>query len=148
MDAKDIKEIIETAGRTGISSLELDMQGIRLVIRNSNGSIHEDEKNIDEVEKHTPAVREKEPGDANIIKSPMVGTYYSSSAPGMGQFVEIGSKVEAGDILCIIEAMKVMNEITSEFSGKVTEIYVKNGDILEYGQPIMSIEKRRSTLDV
>lgn len=76
----------------------------------------------------------------NIITSPIIGTFYSSPSPEKPPFVRVGDNVNAGDVVCIIESMKLMNEINSEFSGKVAEIYVNNGDPVEYGQKIMRIE--------
>ena len=74
------------------------------------------------------------------ITSPMVGTFYSASAPDAPSFVEIGSEVAVGDVVCIIEAMKLMNEIKSEKAGKVVKICVKNGDPVEFGQVLMYVE--------
>ena len=74
-----------------------------------------------------------------IVKSPMVGTFYRSSAPGTPAFVEIGSVVKEGDTLCIIEAMKLLNEIDSETAGVVTQILVENGQPVEFGQPLFMI---------
>ena len=74
------------------------------------------------------------------ITSPMVGTFYSASSPDAAPFVEIGSEVAVGDVVCIIEAMKLMNEIKSEQAGKVTKICVKNGDPVEFGQVLMYVE--------
>ncbi|HAT32560.1 MAG TPA: acetyl-CoA carboxylase biotin carboxyl carrier protein [Janthinobacterium sp.] len=74
-----------------------------------------------------------------IVKSPMVGTFYRSSAPGSGAFVEIGSVVKEGDTLCIIEAMKLLNEIDSDKAGVVTQILVENGQPVEFGQPLFVI---------
>ena len=76
----------------------------------------------------------------NIITSPIIGTFYSSPAPEKPAFVKVGDNVSVGDVVCIIESMKLMNEINSEFSGRVAEIYVNNGDAVEYGQKIMRIE--------
>lgn len=76
----------------------------------------------------------------NIITSPIIGTFYSSPAPEKPAFVKVGDNINAGDVVCIIESMKLMNEINSEFSGRVAEIYVNNGDTVEYGQKIMRIE--------
>ena len=75
----------------------------------------------------------------HIVKSPMVGTFYRSSAPGSPAFVEVGSSIKEGDTLCIIEAMKLLNEIDSDFSGIVTKILVENGQPVEFGQPLFVI---------
>ena len=74
------------------------------------------------------------------ITSPMVGTFYKASSPGAKPFVEVGSTVSTGQVVCIIEAMKLMNEIESEVSGKVTQICVKDGEAVEYGQVLMYVE--------
>ena len=87
----------------------------------------------------TPAKAE-EAQTGKPIKSPMVGTFYSASAPDAAPFVEIGSDVAVGDVVCIIEAMKLMNEIKTEQAGKVIKICVKNGDPVEYGQVLMYVE--------
>jgi acetyl-CoA carboxylase biotin carboxyl carrier protein len=76
----------------------------------------------------------------NIIKSPMVGTFYFSSSPGAKPFVEIGQAVKAGDTVCIIEAMKILNEIESEFEGTIKRCLVTNGQAVEFGQPLFEIE--------
>ena len=75
----------------------------------------------------------------HIVKSPMVGTFYRSSAPGSPAFVEVGATIKEGDTLCIIEAMKLLNEIDSEVSGVVTKILVENGQPVEFGQPLFVI---------
>ena len=76
----------------------------------------------------------------HTVTAPMVGTYYASASPGAKAFVEIGSEVNVGDTLCIIEAMKMMNQIESDKSGRVTAVLVKNGDPVEFGQPLFIIE--------
>jgi acetyl-CoA carboxylase biotin carboxyl carrier protein len=75
----------------------------------------------------------------NVVKSPMVGTFYRSPGPDAKPFVELGQTVKAGDTLCIIEAMKLLNEIESEFTGVIREILVENGQAVEYGQPLFVI---------
>ncbi len=75
----------------------------------------------------------------HIVKSPMVGTFYRSSAPGSAAYVEVGSTIKEGDTLCIIEAMKLLNEIDSDVSGVVTKILVENGQPVEFGQPLFVI---------
>ena len=76
----------------------------------------------------------------HIAKSPMVGTFYRSASPGAKAFVEIGSVVKAGETLCIIEAMKILNEIEADQAGTITQIYCENGQAVEYGQPLFVIE--------
>jgi len=76
---------------------------------------------------------------AKTINSPMVGVFYASPSPDREPFVTVGRKVNKGDVVCIIEAMKIMNEITAEESGTITEILVNNGDVVEYGQPMFKI---------
>lgn len=75
----------------------------------------------------------------HVVKSPMVGTFYRSSAPGAAAFVEVGQSVKEGDTLCIIEAMKLLNEIDADKAGTITQILVENGQPVEYGQPLFVI---------
>jgi acetyl-CoA carboxylase biotin carboxyl carrier protein len=75
-----------------------------------------------------------------VVKSPMVGTFYRAASPGAQPFVEVGAKVTAGDTLCIIEAMKILNEIEAEQSGTITQVLGENGQAVEYGQPLFVIE--------
>ena len=77
-----------------------------------------------------------------IVKSPIVGTFYRSSEPGAASFVEVGATVKKGDVLCIIEAMKLMNEIDSEYDGEVANIYVENGQPVQYGERLFAIRTR------
>ena len=84
-----------------------------------------------------PAVAAEPTG--HVVKSPMVGTFYRSSAPGSPAFVEVGATVKEGDTLCIIEAMKLLNEIDADVSGTVTKILVENGQPVEFGQPLFVI---------
>jgi acetyl-CoA carboxylase biotin carboxyl carrier protein len=88
----------------------------------------------------TAAGEHKPKNDESTVTSPMVGTYYSASAPGAKSFVEIGSEIKVGQILCIIEAMKMMNQIESDKAGRVTAILAKNGEPVEFGQPLFIIE--------
>jgi acetyl-CoA carboxylase biotin carboxyl carrier protein len=88
----------------------------------------------------TAAGEHKPRNDDQTITSPMVGTYYSASAPGAKSFVEIGQEIKVGQILCIIEAMKMMNQIESDKAGRVTAILAKNGEPVEFGQPLFIIE--------
>lgn len=84
-----------------------------------------------------PAAAAEPPG--HVVKSPMVGTFYRASSPGAAPFVELGSAVKEGDTLCIIEAMKILNEIEADKSGTIAQILVENGQAVEYGQPLFVI---------
>ena len=77
--------------------------------------------------------------EGHIVKSPMVGTFYRAASPGSAAFVDIGKNVSAGDTLCIIEAMKLLNEIESDFTGSIKQILVENGQPVEFGQPLFII---------
>lgn len=87
-----------------------------------------------------PAEAAEDTYSGNVVKSPIIGTFYSTPAPDKAPFVSVGQTVQKGDVLFIVESMKLMNEIKSEFSGKVTQILVQNGDSVDYNQPIMVIE--------
>lgn len=80
------------------------------------------------------------PAPGKAVKSPMVGVFYSASAPGKDAFVSVGSRVSKGDVLCIVEAMKLMNEITAEESGEIAEICVEDGAVVEFGQPLFYLK--------
>lgn len=89
----------------------------------------------------TEAAKPSEPAHkGKAITSPMVGTFYAAPSPDAAAFVEVGKTISQGDVVCIVEAMKLMNEIESEFSGTITEICVKDGQPVEYGQPLMYVE--------
>jgi len=75
-----------------------------------------------------------------VVKSPMVGTFYRSASPGSKPFAEIGAEIKEGEPICIIEAMKIMNEIEADMSGKISKILVENGQAVEYGQPLFIVE--------
>ena len=88
----------------------------------------------------TASVEQAEEISGHVVNSPMVGTFYRASSPGAKAFVEVGQKVSSGDTLCIIEAMKILNQIESDASGTITKILVENGQPVEYNQPLFVIE--------
>jgi len=88
----------------------------------------------------TAAPAKKPRANEHVISAPMVGTYYASSAPGAKPFIEIGDEVNVGQVLCIIEAMKMMNQIESDKAGRITSIMVQNGEPVEFSQPLFTIE--------
>ena len=96
---------------------------------------------LNENEKQIEVAEKEELQDGEIVKSPMVGTFYSKPSPDANSYVEIGQKVKKGDVLCIVEAMKLMNEIESEFDGEIKEILVQDGEAVEYGKPLFKIKK-------
>lgn len=85
-----------------------------------------------------PATAGREP-IATVVEAPVVGTFYRAGAPDAAPFVEVGDRVEPGDVLCVIEAMKLMNDIKAEFAGEVVEVLAENGQAVEYGQPLITI---------
>lgn len=90
-----------------------------------------------------PAASEPIPANLHVIKSPIVGTFYASPSPGADAFVRIGDQVASGQVLCIIEAMKLMNEIEADVAGEVMRIFVENGQPVEYGEPLFAIHPKR-----
>lgn len=91
----------------------------------------------------SPAAEGRSTDDLHLVKSPIVGTYYESPSPGAEAFVKVGAYIEAGQTLCIVEAMKLMNEIESDMSGEVLRIFAENGQPVEYGQPLFGIRPSR-----
>ncbi|MGN0145075.1 MAG: acetyl-CoA carboxylase biotin carboxyl carrier protein [Clostridium sp.] len=109
----------------------------------SETSVKKVEKSITSEEVKNVVKNEKKEDDSNvsIITSPMVGTFYSASSPEADPFVKVGDRVSKGKVICIIEAMKLMNEIESEYSGEIVECLMKDGDMVEYGQPLFKIKE-------
>ena len=129
---KGLSEItIET--KDGKITIKKDEQG---VVRSSAISSQESSQ------KHNVTEPEIQKSKYYEVTSPMVGTFYVSSSPGTEPFVKIGSKIKTGDVLCIIEAMKIMNELPAEISGVVKEILVKDNQTVEYGQVLMRIDPK------
>jgi acetyl-CoA carboxylase biotin carboxyl carrier protein len=141
-----IEEMLQLMEERGLSELEIEQQGLRVRLKKAGSSPAA-------VEHITPApvagpAAAPAPGPAPAalpkaqIKSPMVGTFYRAPSPDAPPFVEAGQEIEAGQVVCIIEAMKLMNEIKSEVAGRVAEILVQNGDPVEFGQPLFSMEPK------
>ena len=156
MDYKDIKKLIDDMGNSNLDSLEIEFpEGIKISMTKNTGKeviITTGGPNVIEgsAPMTPPVVRENkgtslvnvqnDEENYKIVKSPMVGTFYASSAPDKDPFVKVGDKVHKGQVLCIVEAMKLMNEIESEFDGEIVEICVNNEDIVEYGKPLFKIK--------
>lgn len=150
MDLRKLKTLIELVEASGIAELEISEGEERVRITRTAASAHQAQQSLPPVPVAVTAVAASEPVPAaapaapaaqegHIVKSPMVGTFYRSPSPGARQFVDIGQSVNAGDTLCIIEAMKLLNEIDADHSGVVKAILVENGQPVEFGQPLFVI---------
>lgn len=152
MDIKLIKQVVDLMKRSDISEFEFEEDGFKLRLSSQSAQ-------APQVIQAAPAPAAQAPNTApapsgadeptapaaeekgiSIIKSPMVGTFYRASSPESPPFVDVGAKVTADSVVCIIEAMKVMNEIQAEFGGKITEVLAENGEAVEYGQPLFKVK--------
>lgn len=143
MEYEKIKQLMDDMGNSKLTNIDIEFpDGTKLSMKKENVVVNNTTTN-NVIE--TTSVDENKyveiKKDVNIVKSPMVGTFYAKPAPDKNAYVEVGTSVKIGDILCIIEAMKLMNEIESEFSGKILNVFVKDGETVEYGTPLFEIEK-------
>ena len=132
-------------GNSKITSLDIEFpDGMKVKMEKSSEKVTVIEKTpVKEVEKETVVKNDKddivaEP-EGNVIKSPMIGTFYSKPSPDSAPYVEVGTQVKKGTVLCIVEAMKLMNEIESEYDGKIVEVFVKDGEPVDYGKTLFRI---------
>ncbi len=159
-DLKQIQELIDLLIEREISEFEMEKGGLRIRIKRGNAHNPGPGPASSEISTaaSAPAVSPpapplpslsrapaESPGadtaeDLHLIRSPIVGTFYASPAPNAPPFVKLGEAVEVGRVLCVIEAMKLMNDIESEVAGEVIRIYVENGQPVEYGQPLFAIK--------
>ena len=143
MDIKDIKDLIAIINNSDIETLEIEKSDIRIMITKDNHSSKSGPKVEKQLVIHkTPQLKEDIPridDQTYIVKSPIVGTFYGSSSPYSPAFVKVGDRIEKGQIICIIEAMKIMNEIEADVTGEVLEILVNNEELVEYGQALMKV---------
>ncbi|NOS35846.1 MAG: acetyl-CoA carboxylase biotin carboxyl carrier protein [Deltaproteobacteria bacterium] len=146
MNLKDIKDIFRFIKNTDILEFELEREDGK--VRFKRGTVQQ-QSHVDIVQtgSQPPVQRIEGKGEGEqrktnlkTVESPMVGTFYRAPSPEVAPFIEIGDTVSKGQMLCIIEAMKLMNEIESEYSGKVVSILVENGQPVEYGEPLFLIE--------
>ena len=139
MEYEKIRQLIKDMGNSKLTSVDIEFpDGVKIKMEKKVSAMpfNEQVKVIEDIEENTV---KQELKCGNIVKSPMVGTFYSKSSPTSNPYVEIGAEVKKGTVLCIVEAMKLMNEIESEFNGKIEEILVKDGEAVEYGQPLFRI---------
>ncbi len=134
---QQIRQLIDLLKGTDVSELEIERQGLRLRITRHGQK--EVVKTVPSQAPQEPPPEEEVPSGLHPIKSPIVGTFYRAPSPDADPFVDVGSRVKKGDVLCIIEAMKLMNEIESDIDGTVEKILVDNGQPVEYGQVLFLI---------
>lgn len=148
MNLKEIKEIVNLMNENGLVELEMEKDGIRIKLKRAQAGLEfstgpviiEKESLPRQVRESAAAQTQKDTSKSLEIKAPMVGTFYRAPSPEAGAYVEENQIVEPGQVICIIEAMKLMNEIKSEIKGKVLEILVDNAEPVEFGQPMFLIE--------
>lgn len=158
MEYEKIKKLMDDMGNSKLTSIDIDFpDGTKIsmkkeikqetvVISSTDTQLVENDNNYIKslnnanLNKDIVSNIDTEEKCGNIIKSPMVGTFYIKPSPTSDPFVEVGKDVKVGDTLCIVEAMKLMNEIESEFNGKIAEILVEDGDCVEYGTPLFKIK--------
>ena len=144
MEYEKIKQLMDDMGNSKLSSIDIDFpDGTKISMKKNENAeaaiktVVVENKEVKAEESESTKLSDENTG--NIVKSPMVGTFYIKPNPSAEPYVEIGKRVKKGDVLCIVEAMKLMNEIESEFDGEVAEILVKDGEAVEYAKPLFRI---------
>jgi acetyl-CoA carboxylase biotin carboxyl carrier protein len=146
MDIRKIKKLIELLEESGIAEIEIKEGEEAVRISRMPTGAHAVPIAVPAavapagVPAATAAAVAKPKANEHVVTAPMVGTFYASAAPGAKPFIDIGDEVKVGQVLCIIEAMKMMNQIESDKSGRITSIMAQNGDPVEFGQPLFVIE--------
>lgn len=153
MDIRKVKKLIEMLEESAVDEIEIheDKDSVRVSRNRHAPAPAADAAPTGEIQvarQHTASASEPAPGpdgaeleepEENIVRSPMVGIFYEAQAPGKPSFVELGQAIAKGDVLCIIEAMKIMNQVESEKAGVISRIMANNGEPVEYGQPLFII---------
>ena len=145
MDIRKIKKLIEMLQESDLTEIEVGQgdESVRIT-RGGSKNIIPNTPSVQQVAVPQPIIESTEKVDetvsGNLVRSPIVGTFYRKPGPDKDPFIRVGDTVEVGDVLCIIEAMKMMNEIKSEFSGKITSINVEDGQPVEFDQHIITID--------
>lgn len=146
MDLRKLKTLIDLVSESNVSELEItEAEGKVRIVKSSGAPLVMQQPAVAMVAAPAavaaaPAVPVAEAPTGHAVKSPMVGTFYRSASPGAKPFIEVGSVVREGETICIIEAMKILNEIEADKSGTITKILCENGQAVEYGQPMFMIE--------
>jgi acetyl-CoA carboxylase biotin carboxyl carrier protein len=154
LDFEDIERILDLVKAHDLAEFELERDGLKLRVRKASAD-HAAAQPIQVVHAApplpspamipvaaapAPAGQDDEALELAVVKSPIVGTFYRAPEPGAPAFVEVGQRVKKDQVLCIIEAMKLMNEITSEYDGEIVSIYVENGKPVQYGERLFAIK--------
>lgn len=146
MDIKEIQELIKFVAKSGVSEVSIDRKDFKITIKAAGNApmiVNATMPAAAPVQQLAAAPVAAAPAEASnliTIKSPMIGTFYRSSSPDKPSFVNVGDEVGTGKVVCIIEAMKLFNEIESEVSGKIVKILVDNASPVEYDQPLFLVE--------
>ena len=146
MNYEDIKKLIEDMGNSKLTEINIDFPDGTKIKMKKDKEVQLVEKTSDKIIQSQPIEQSQtiqenpKTEEGNIVKSPMVGTFYLRPDPNSAPYVEVGKTVKKGDVLCIIEAMKLMNEIESEFDGTIAEVLVKDGEMVEYGKSLFRIK--------
>ena len=157
MDIKEIQNLIKFVAKSGASEVKLEMDDIKITIKTGGESRNEGTTYVHQIPVSQPVAAQAPPVAAEApiatpqvpkddnskyitIKSPIIGTFYRKPSPDKPVFVEVGSTIKEGDVLCVIEAMKLFNEIESEVSGKIVKILVDDSSPVEYDQPLFLVD--------
>ncbi len=145
MNLKEIKEMIGIMNENNLSEFEIEKDGFKIKLKKSSKQELQDEVIITEQPLKSTQAKKKTEDDSETlklieIKAPMVGTFYSAPSPESPPYVKRGDSIDLGQVICIIEAMKLMNEIKAEVKGKIRDIVVENGDPIEFGQTLFLVE--------
>jgi len=149
MNIKEIKEMINLMNENNLMEFEVEKDGMRIRLKKTGSAgegyqgpiiVEHQKVQTNLPQREAPAAAEERRANTVEIKAPMVGTFYRAPSPESAPFIEIGQVIEPGQVICIIEAMKLMNEIKSEIKGKVIEVLVDNAEPVEFGQPMFLIE--------
>ena len=142
MNLDTLKQIVKVAKDEGVAELKIDTKDFKVEVRFSTGHVATVQHSHPVAQTsviHTPAQVAVD-SKLHVIKSPFVGTFYAASGPGKPAYTKVGDKVKAGQALCVLEAMKIMNEIDADISGEIIEICADNESLVEFGQPLFKIK--------
>lgn len=141
MELEQLLKLIDAMSNSALSSLKYEEKGVKISLQkevSGKASVVRTECVKEEIPEVKSEVKIEE-GEGHIIKSPLVGTFYVAPSEDATPFVQVGDRVEKGQTIAIVEAMKLMNEIESEYAGEIREVFVENGEMVEYGQPLFRV---------